>query len=62
MKAYMHRNVGKKNSGYTMRSFRATQPPLGNDPNTEEMFYDFNHGLDKMGMMQSLIGVIKKET
>lgn len=52
----------KKNSGYTMRSFLATQPPLGNDPNSEDMFYDFSHGLDKMQMMQSLIGVVKKET
>ena len=43
----------KKNSGYTMRSFLASQPPLGNDPNSEEMFCDFSCGLDKMGMMQS---------
>lgn len=53
MKAYMQGNVKKKNSGYTMRSFLASQPPLGNDPNSEEMFYDFSCGLDKMGMMQS---------
>ena len=36
-----------------MRSFLASQPPLGNDPNSEEMFCDFSCGLDKMGMMQS---------
>ena len=57
----MQGNVEKKkqqNSGYTMRSFLATQPPLGNDPNSEDMFYDFSHGLDKMQMMKPLLSLL----